>query len=151
MADYLIRETFFRPDEAVAHEHTRIPAALYNGLQLLLRRSTGSAVFIPIRSMQYQAVVDREEVVFIDSHGGYAYQDGEGGRLIRIAWRPAVGRDSLSAPVPCEIVYYFRDLRETQTRLLGDIQPIITQMLERRRIADGPLSAPRILPLRRPA
>lgn len=151
MADYLIRETFFRPDEALAHEQTRIPAALYNGLRLLLRRSTGSAVFIPIRSMQYQAVVDREEVVFVDSHGGYAYQDGEGGRLIRIAWRPAVGRDSLSAPVPCEIVYYFRDLRETQMRLLGDIQPIITQMLERRRIADGPLSAPRILPLRRPA
>jgi hypothetical protein len=151
MADNLIRETFFRPDEALAHEQTRIPAALYNGLRLLLRRSTGSAVFIPIRSMQYQAVVDREEVVFVDSHGGYAYQDGEGGRLIRIAWRPAVGRDSLSAPVPCEIVYYFRDLRETQTRLLGDIQPIITQMLERRRIADGPLSAPRILPLRRPA
>jgi hypothetical protein len=101
--------------------------------------------------MQYQAVVDREEVVFVDSHGGYAYQDGEGGRLIRIAWRPAVGRDSLSAPVPCEIVYYFRDLRETQTRLLGEIQPIITQMLERRRIADGPIAAPRILPLRRPA
>ncbi|CRI65383.1 conserved hypothetical protein [Thiocapsa sp. KS1] len=151
MVDYLIRETFFRPDEALAYEQTRIPAALYNGLQLLLRRSTGSAVFIPIRSMQYQAVVDREEVVFVDSHGGYAYQDGEGGRLIRIAWRPAVGRDSLSAPVPCEIVYYFRDLRETQTRLLGEIQPIITQMLERRRIADGPIAAPRILPLRRPA
>jgi hypothetical protein len=151
MVDYLIRETFFRPDEALAHEQTRIPAALYNGLRLLLRRSTGSAVFIPIRSMQYQAVVDREEVVFVDSHGGYAYQDGEGGRLIRIAWRPAVGRDSLSAPVPCEIVYYFRDLRETQTRLLGEIQPIITQMLERRRIADGPISALRILPLRRPA
>lgn len=151
MADYLIRETFFRPDEAVAHEHTRIPAALYNGLQLLLRRSTGSAVFIPIRSMQYQAVVDREEVVFIDSHGGYAYQDGEGGRLIRIAWRPAVGRESISNPVDCEIVYYFRDLRETQTRLLGEIQPVIKRMLERQRNTGGPTPALRVLPLRRPA
>ncbi|EGV16725.1 hypothetical protein [Thiocapsa marina] len=151
MADYLTRETFFRPDEAVAHEQTRIPATLYNGLQLLLRRSTGSAVFIPIRSMQYQAVVDREEVVFVDSHGGYAYQDGEGGRLIRIAWRPAVGRESISNPVDCEIVYYFRDLRETQTRLIGEIQAVIKQMLERRRNTDGPTQTPRVLTLKRPA
>lgn len=151
MVDYLIRETFFRPDDAVAYEQTRIPAALYNGLQLLLRRSTGSAVFIPVRSMQYQAVVDREEVVFVDSHGGYAYQDGEGGRLIRIAWRPAVGRESISNPVACEIVYYFKDLRETQTRLLGEIQPIIKQMLERQRSTGGSTPAPRVLPLRRPA
>jgi predicted ATPase len=151
MADYLIRETFFRPDEAVAHEQTRIPAALYNGLQLLLRRSAGSAVFIPIRSMQYQAVVDREEVVFVDSHGGYAYQDGEGGRLIRIAWRPAVGRESLSNPVDCRIIYYFRELRETQTRLLGEIQPVIKQMLERQRSTGGPAPTPRVVSLRRPA
>jgi predicted ATPase len=151
VADYLIRETFFRPDEAVAREQTRIPAVLYNGLQLLLKRSAGSAVFIPIRSMQYQAVVDREEVVFVDSHGGYAYQDGEGGRLIRIAWRPAVGRESISKPVDCEIVYYFNEMRETQTRLLGDIQPVIKQMLERQRSADGPTQPPRVLPLRRPA
>ena len=151
MADYLIRETFFRPDEALAHEQTRIPSALYNGLQLLLRRSAGRAVFIPIRSMQYQAVVDREEVVFVDSHGGYAYQDGEGGRLIRIAWRPAVGRESLSAPVECEIIYYFMGLRETQTRLLGEIQPVIKQMLERQRRQGGATPTPRVLPLRRPA
>ncbi|RKT43633.1 hypothetical protein [Thiocapsa rosea] len=151
MADYLIRETFFRPDEAVAHEQTRIPAALYNGLQLLLRGNAGRAVFIPIRSMQYQAIIDREEVVFIDSHGGYAYQDGEGGRLIRIAWRPAVGRQSISDPVGCEIVYYFKDMRETQTRLLGEIQPVIKQILERERGTGGPTPAPRVLPLRRPA
>ncbi|NCC30068.1 MAG: hypothetical protein EOM22_18455, partial [Gammaproteobacteria bacterium] len=137
-------------DDALAHEQTRIPAALYNGLQLLLRRSAGSAVFIPIRSMQYQAVVDREEVIFVDSHGGYAYQDGEGGRLIRIAWRPAVGRQSISNPVGCEIVYYFTNLRETQTRLLGEIRPVIQQMLERERSTGGPTPDPRVLPLRRP-
>ena len=150
MADYLIRETFFRPDDILAREQTRIPAALYNGLQLLLGGNAGRAVFIPIRSMQYQAVADREEVIFVDSHGGYAYQNGTGGRLIRIAWRPAVGRESLSAPVQCEIVYYFRDLRETQTRLLGEIQPIVKQMLERRRKTVGTTSIPRVLPLRRP-
>jgi hypothetical protein len=151
MADYLMRETFFRPDEAHAYEQTRIPAALYNGMQLLLRRSAGKAVFIPIRSMQYQAVVDREEVVFVDSHGGYAYQDGEGGRLIRIAWRPAVGRESISDPVDCEVVYYYKDLKETQTRLLGEIHMAIKQMLERQRSTGEPTQTPRVLALRRPA
>ncbi len=70
---------------------------------------------------------------------------------IRIAWRPAVGRQSISDPVGCEIVYYFKDLRETQTRLLGEIQPVIKQMLERERCTVGPTPAPRVLPLRRPA
>lgn len=150
MSGYLIRETFFRPDQEVAREQTCIPATVYNGLQLLLGRSSGDAVFVPIRSMQYQAVVDRHEVVFVDSHGGYAYQDGEGGRLIRIAWRPAVGRASLSAPVPCEIVYYFKNMRETQRRLLGEIQGTIKQMLERQRNAAGVTAAPRVVSLRRP-
>jgi hypothetical protein len=150
MTDYLIRETFFRPDDVVAQEQTRIPAALYNGLQLLLKGNAGRAVFIPIRSMQYQAVVDRDEVIFVDSHGGYAYQNGEGGRLIRIAWRPAVGRESLSAPVACEIVYYFNDLRDTQTRLLGEMQSTVRQMLERQRSMGGTPPVPRVLTLRRP-
>jgi hypothetical protein len=150
MSGYLIRETFFRPDQEVAREPSSIPASVYNGLQLLLRRSAGDAVFVPIRSMQYQAVVDRHEVIFVDSHGGYAYQDGEGGRLIRIAWQPAVGRVSLSAPVACDIVYYFSDMKETQLRLLGEIQRSIKQMLERQQGAAGPAPASRVVSLRRP-
>lgn len=150
MTGFVIRETFFRPDQEVAREQTRLPAALYNGLHLLLTRSARDAVFIPIRSMQYQAVVDRQEVVFIDSHGGYAYQDGEGGRLIRIAWRPAIGHDSLSEPIPCEVVYYFDGLKDTQTRLLGEIQGAIRQLLDRQRSAAGPTPAPRILSFKKP-
>jgi hypothetical protein len=150
MTGYLIRETFFRPDQEVAREQTSIPATVYNGLQLLLGRSAGDAVFVPIRSMQYQAVVDRQEVVFVDSHGGYAHQDGEGGRLIRIAWQPTVGRVSLSEPVACDIVYYFNDLKETQIRLLGEIRRSIKQMLERQQSAAGPSPAPRVVPLRHP-
>ncbi|NCA71746.1 MAG: hypothetical protein EOM91_17040 [Sphingobacteriia bacterium] len=106
MTERVIRETFFRPDPPVERTQTTIPAALYNGLRLLLKYTRREAVFLPIRSMQYQAVVDRTEVIFIDSHGGYAHQDGEGGRLIRIAWRPRAARSSLTEPVQCEIVYY---------------------------------------------
>lgn len=151
MAGSLVRETFFRPETIAASELTCIPAPLFNGIQLLLTRSSTGCLFVPIRAMQYQAIADREEIVFVDSHGGYAHQDGEGGRLIRIAWRPMVGRASLTSPVPCEIIYYFSGQRETQTRLLSAIQPAIEQLLERRRQAEGRVEKPRILPFKRPA
>ena len=102
MVSYSVRETFFRPPE-YSRQPSALPADLYNALQLLLKGQTGSCVFVPIRAMQYQAVVEREEVIFVDSQGGYAHQDGEGGRLIRLACvlPPPAGRDSLTEPVPC--------------------------------------------------
>lgn len=152
MSGFRVRETFFRPDEPRGREASALPADVHNGLQLLLAREPGSCVFLPIRSMQYQAVIDREEVVFVDAHGGYAHQDGVGGRLIRIAWRPGAGRrDSLTEPVPCEIIYYFDGLKETQRRLLGETRAALRQVLERQR---GPAAAPierRVIPFRRPA
>jgi hypothetical protein len=83
-----VRETFFLPPEH-HREASALPAVIYNALRLLLARAGGETLFIPIRSMQYLAIAGPEEVVFVDSTGGYAYQDGEGGRLIRLAWRPA--------------------------------------------------------------
>ena len=151
MASFRVRETFFRPDEPVSRESSTLPAELHNGLQLLLARDGGSCVFLPIRSMQYQAVIDREEVVFVDAYGGYAHQDGVGGRLIRIAWRPLAGpRDSLTTPVPCEILYYFAGLRETQWRLVGESRAALGVSLGRQR---GPALAAierRVIPFRRP-
>lgn len=154
MASYRTRETFFRPDEPFAREQSALPADIHNGLQLLLAREGGACVFLPIRSMQYQAVIDREEVVFVDAAGGYAHQDGEGGRLIRIAWRTAGGsRDSLTEPVPCEIIYYFPDLKEIQWRLVGETRAALRRVLDRQRGRPGGPSAPtierRVIPFRR--
>lgn len=143
------RETFFRPKE-VERKRSALPAVIYNGFQLLLARSQTGCAFVPIRTMQYQAVVDREEVVFVDSQGGYAYQDGEGGRVIRIAWRlPAPqSRIALTEPVPCEVVFYFPDLKEEQGRLVSEIRPALEQLLERdRRQAATPRRC-RVLPFR---
>jgi len=151
MARYFVRETFFRPDREYARSQGALPAPLYNALQLLLRRSGRDSLFLPIRAMQYQAVVERDEVIFVDSQGGYAHQDGEGGRLIRIAWRPSPAgeRDSLHAPVPCEIIYYFPDLRETQWRLLSELPLVLRQILARQP-APGPESVGhRVVPFRR--
>jgi hypothetical protein len=149
MSSFRTRETFFRPDQPYALEPSALPADIHNGLQLLLARAGGGCVFLPIRSVQYQAVIERDEVVFVDAHGGYAYQDGLGGRLIRIAWWPKQGpRDSLTDPVPCEIVYYFADLKDTQRRLLGETRAALRQALERQR---GPNPTPierRVIPFR---
>ncbi|MEA3277160.1 MAG: hypothetical protein U9Q81_18110 [Pseudomonadota bacterium] len=150
MPRYYVRETFFRPEEH-ARQQTALPAAIHNALQLLLVRSGADSLFIPIRSMQFQAVVQREEVIFVDNHGGYAHQDGEGGRLIRIAWRPAPAamRESLSGPVPYEILYYFPDLKDTQRRLIGEVQPVLRQILERQREKDIQTVERRVVPFRR--
>lgn len=151
MTSYRVRETFFRPDQPFARDQSTLPADIQNGLQLLLTREGGDCVFLPIRSMQYQAVIDRAEVIFVDAAGGYAHQDGEGGRLIRVAWRPALIRDSLTAPVPCEILYYFPGLKETQSRLIGETRSAVRLMLERKRKGTGGAQAVerRVLPFRR--
>ena len=151
MAHYIVRETFFRPDEH-SRERSALPADIVNAMRTLLSRSRGSCVFVPIRSMQYQAVVERDEIVFVDAQGGYAHQDGEGGRLIRIAWLPgpAGERDSLSAPVACEMIYSFPDLKDVQRRLLAEIRPALGQLSRRQTERAGAVVERRVLPFRRP-
>jgi hypothetical protein len=150
MSSFRTRETFFRPDQPYAVEPSALPADIHNGLQLLLSRGGGGCVFLPIRSVQYQAVIERDEVVFVDAHGGYAHQDGVGGRLIRIAWRPRQGpRDSLTDPVPFEIVYYFAGLKDTQRRLLGETRAALQQALERQRRTSPTSIERRVIPFRR--
>jgi len=152
MAQYYVRETFFRPPE-YAWEPSTLPGTLYNDWQLLLKKSRGKGGFVPIRSMQFQAVMESEEIIFVDSQGGYAHQDGVGGRLIRMAWRPQPTgeRTSLTGPVPCEIVHYFPDLEETRRRLMSEFPPVLRQLLQRRREQDFQVRPPRVVPLRRPA
>ena len=136
MSSYTVRETFFRPPVEHSREQGSIPAPLHNGLQRLVRLGGEATAFIPIRSLQYLAVVGREEILFVDGLGGYAHQNGSGGRLIRIAWRPAMGRDSLSAPVSCEMVYYFGDLAEIRRRLPGELGRALQRVLSKERGED---------------
>lgn len=152
MSGFRVQETFFRPDEPVGRETSTLPAEIHNGLQLLLASGGGPCVFLPLRPMQYQAVIDREEVIFVDASGGYAHQDGIGGRLIRIAWQPTAGaRGSLCEPVPYHIVYYFPGLKDIHRRLLGEIRSPLRQALERCRSPSPGSTERRIIPFRRPS
>jgi len=113
-------EIFFRPGET-ARERVTLPAPLYNRCRLLLTRSPHPHVFVPIRTMQYQAVIDSEEIIFVDNQG-YAVRDGHGGRLIVLAWKVALEnpRKSLTEPVPIEILYYGHETHDTHRRLMSE-------------------------------
>ena len=113
-------EIFFRRRET-AREQVSLPAVLFNRCQLLLNHARSAHVFVPVRSMQYQAVIDADEIIFVDSLG-YAVENGHGGRLIVLAWKfIAQGRrDSLTEPVPIEVVYYGTERHETHRRLMSE-------------------------------
>jgi hypothetical protein len=113
-------EIFFRRQER-AREQISLPAPLFNRCQLLLNHAVTAHVFVPVRTMQFQAVIDPEEIIFVDSLG-YAVENGHGGRLIVLAWQftPHGPRDSLTAPVPIEVVYYGQERHETHRRLMSE-------------------------------
>jgi hypothetical protein len=149
----IFRETFFRPPELRRQPWT-IPATLYNRTHLLFSQANSQtkSVFIPIRTMQYLAIIDAEEIAFIDSEGGYRYQAGLlGGRVIQAAWRDfrPQQRDSLSDPVSCNMVYYVAQAEQVMKRLFGEFSLALEQ-LEQRRGPSGPrLQTAQIIPWRR--
>ncbi len=111
--------------ELVCYRHTELeresrllPAAVYNSAHLLLEHSSDGVVFVPIRSMQYLAVIDREEIIFLDA---------EHKSWVELAWqnfRPQ-RRGSLNEPVPYDAVYYNPLARETMKRLQAEFPPAL--------------------------
>ncbi|MES9939297.1 MAG: hypothetical protein ABW104_00035 [Candidatus Thiodiazotropha sp. 6PLUC2] len=126
-----ISEIFFRPDE-LACERLTIPAPLYNQCRLMLTRCQNEHIFVPIRSMQIQAVIDMEEVIFVDNLA-YAVRDGEGGKLIRLAWkfRRDKERESLTEPAQIDLIYYDETARELHVRLIGEFKKALDLILQR--------------------
>lgn len=117
-------------DTALSSEMMTLPAATYNLAVTLLARSSSGCLFVPIRSMQYLAILDSEEFVFID---------GERKCWIDIAWqhfRPQQ-RESLEDPVTFEAVYY----RSESTGLMRRLQtefPLALRTLASKQKLDGP-------------
>ena len=142
-----VTETFFLPEEA-ARVAWKVPADIYNlDHSLLVRNEQGNA-FIPIRSMQYMAVLDKNEIVFIDSQS-YAVSNGEGGRLILIAWQfpHSHDRDSLDEPMQCEVVYYQQRKDDIQLRLVSEFRQALTLFDSRKRNNEIPSKGAKIIVL----
>jgi hypothetical protein len=127
----------FERMQPVARAESALPAATYNLTRILLAASASGSVFVPIRSMQYLAVIDAEEIIFVD---------GQYRRWVEVAWRrfhPG-GRQSLTDAVPYEALFYTAGADATQRRLLSDFHVALNQLDTRRR----PTGSGVVLPLR---
>lgn len=106
-----------------------LPAATYNQAHMLLSRSASGCLFIPIRAMQYLAILDAEEIVFLD---------GERKCWIDIAWRSfrPQQRSSLGEPVAYEAVYYHATAASLMARLQSELPRALNELAARERF-DG--------------
>ena len=114
-------------DQELMRENRHPPAATYNLAITLLARSTSGNVFLPIRSMQYLAILDEHEFVFID---------GEKKSLIDVAWqrfRPQQ-RETLGDPVAYEAVYYYENSQGLMLRLQGEFHQALVAAAEKEKI-----------------
>ena len=116
---------FFR-NKVLGTKPSSLPASTYNIIKLLLHQNRQKPVFVPVRSMQYQAIIDNEELIFVDIHRR---------PYIEFAWqkfRPQQ-RSALTEPVPYEFVYYEEQALETMQRMQGEFHKFAYQLNERKR------------------
>ena len=94
------------------------------------------------------AVMDRQEIIFVDSQS-YAVSENEGGRLILIAWQfgGTSERQALTDPVPCDVVFYQRENHDIQLRLVQDFRYALEQLDQRVREGEIPEAGAKILKL----
>jgi len=128
----------FERGQPLTSAASALPAATYNLTRILLAASPTGCVFVPIRSMQYLAVVDQEEIIFVDSQHK---------RWVEVAWRnfKPQDRSALDEPVAYQAVFYTANAGETQRRLQGDFHAALALLAARRQ----PTSPAQVLPLAR--
>lgn len=118
------QETFFRSKE-IKRERRALPAATYRLAKIQLSRCGESALFVPIRSMLYMAVVDEEEIIFLD--GAVSRSS------IELAWqyfRPQQ-LERLDQPVPYEVAYYTSGAVGIMRQLQGEFHKALDQLSEK--------------------
>lgn len=143
-------QSFFTPDE-FACQQSRILSKAYNLAHVLLHRSESDHLFIPIRSMQYLAIIEKNAFWFVDSLA-YAVRGDEGGRLIRISWHPVIDadhhRESLEQNMDCHVIFYGGDMTEIQKRLSSEFYQSMLQIDQRHRDSLKTDCSVSILPLK---
>ena len=130
-------ELSFERGSEIHRERRTPPAEHYRKILLLWSRSRGSNnLFVPIRSMQYLAIADREEVAFVD---------GQGPRVVELAWREfhPGERADLREPVSYTCVYYEQNGFAAMVRLQGEFFKAL-EIMENRRPRPGGSSVTRL-------
>ncbi|BBA36490.1 uncharacterized protein sS8_4560 [Methylocaldum marinum] len=133
------KEIFYRTRE-IRRERRSLAAAVYNRSKTLLYRSGEKALFVPIRSMQYLAVIDPEEILFLD--GAVSRSS------IVLAWQNfrASDRSALNQPVVYDAVYYNLASLDIMPRIQSEFPRALKQMDDKTRSVSG--TAARIIPLK---
>ena len=122
-------ESFHR-NKALGAKTRTMPALQYNEMRLLFQRCGESCLFIPLRNLQYLAVIDQEEIIFVDSMRK-AY--------VEFAWRKFApqARNSLDDAVSYDFVYYEPQALETIVRAQGEFSQAIHQMSTKQQVKDA--------------
>jgi len=148
MAQQFTTETFFIPEE-VARARASLSAETFNLYRLLLSRGAQDHFFVPIRNMQYLAVITNHEILFVDSQD-YAVKDGEGGRLVVLSWQ-TVGtgqRSALDESVPIEVIYYKHNAEPIQSRLMSEFPRAMKDIQQRKAELDDVVHNARVIPFK---
>lgn len=127
-------QSFFTPDEFFCQKF-RLLAKTYNLAHVLLNRNQSNHIFVPIRSLQYLAIIEKNAFWFVDSLA-YAVRDDEGGRLIKVSWHPVIDpnqRDALTQHMDCQVIFYGEDMSEIQNRLNSEFYQAMLQIDQRHR------------------
>lgn len=118
------RVSFYRSAE-IRRENRMLAASTYNLAKILYQHREGEALFIPIRSMLFLAVMDDEEIFFLD--GAVSRHQ------IVLAWQNfhPQRRAHLKASIPFEVVFYTPSAFEAMHRLQGEFHRALLQLKER--------------------
>lgn len=115
-------------DKEVSREQRQLPAATYNAAITLMARCKTGQLFVPIRSMQYMAIIDDEEFVFVD---------GERKCWIDIAWQnfQSQARTALAEPITYDAVLYRDDLADIMSRLQIELPLALQALAEKEKLS----------------
>ena len=115
--------TCYRETE-ISREQRTLPATTYNMAVSLLARCSSGQLFVPIRSMQFLAIIDAEEFVFID---------GERKCWVDIAWQNfhRQERDALDQAITYDLVFYRENQAPVMLRLQQEFPLALRAMMSR--------------------
>lgn len=118
----------------ISRERRALPAATYNMAVSLLARCPSGNLFVPIRSMQFLAIIDAEEFIFIDS---------ERKCWIDISWQHfhSWERNALDQAVTYDAVFY----RENQASVMLRLQQEFPLALRSMMAKEHPASPAKII------
>jgi hypothetical protein len=134
----LIMELSLYRDAVWLIEPRLMRAETYHLGRLLQAASPGGVVFVPIRSMQFLAILDAQEWVFVD---------GEKKHQIELAWqnfKPQT-RHALAEPVPFDVAFYSAASVDLMPRLASALYAALVEAT--RRAPKKPRSA-KVLPFK---